>query len=177
MFGFALGSLLVVAACGNSSKNSGSMSGGSTAGIGGGGKVSAVSCYKQCEAQAAVQGCTAPVSVSECKALCDGLVSTTPASCATQFDAYYNCSANDGFMCLGDLLAQKTNACMSAQDTLDRCRNGGSKTTCKGALPSGVCPSVQCPCKSGTKPVSGFDQSGGKCRCYDTTTCQDLFCD
>jgi hypothetical protein len=164
--------VLVCSACGGDQQQS--STGG--AGKGGGGKVSAASCYKQCEAQTAVQGCTPLVSLGDCKTLCDGLASGTPAMCADEFDAYYKCSASDGFMCVVGLIAQKTNACMDEQDAYDRCTNGGSKTTCKGELPSGVCPSVQCPCKSGTKPISGFEQSGGSCTCYDSKTCLDFFC-
>jgi hypothetical protein len=133
--------------------------------------------YKQCEAQTTVQGCTPIVSLADCKTLCDGLASSTPTTCTDEFDAYYNCSAKDGFACTIGLVAQKTQACMSDQDAFDRCRNGGKKTTCEGALDSGVCPSVQCPCKSGTIPASGFDQSGSSCVCYDAVTCVDFFCD
>jgi hypothetical protein len=163
----ALVLLTALAACGSKSSGGGSMASG---------KISVASCYKQCEAQTTVQGCTPIVGLADCKMLCDGLASTTPASCADEFDAYYNCSAADGFVCTIGLVAQKTETCKSDQDAFDRCRNGGKKTTCAGALDSGVCPSVQCPCKSGTKPVSGFDQSGSSCKCYDAVTCMDFFC-
>jgi hypothetical protein len=163
----ALVLLVALGACGGKDSGGGSMANA---------KISAASCYKQCDAQTTVQGCTPIVGLADCKTLCDGLASSTPAACADEFDAYYNCSAKDGFVCTIGLVAQKTGACMSDQDAFDRCRNGGKKTTCQGALDSGVCPSVQCPCKSGTKPVSGFDQSGGSCKCYDAVTCMDFFC-
>jgi hypothetical protein len=166
--------VLELAACG--SKSSGG-SGGGGAGGGATGKISASSCYSQCDAQQATQGCTPIVSLAECKMLCDALAGSTPASCAGAFDAYYSCSAHDGFTCAVGLVSQKTDACKAKQDAFDKCSHGGMKSTCQGQLDSGVCPSVQCPCPSGAKPVSGFDNSSGSCKCLDTVTCKDLFCD
>ncbi len=163
----AVAGLMVWAtACGGSS---GGSSGGTTKGV------AAASCHKQCDAQAKVQGCTPIVGVQDCKLICDQLAAGLPSKCATDFDAYYNCSATEGFTCLGSLPTQST-ACNSKMDALDKCRNGGTATTCAGELDSGVCPGVQCPCPTGAVHVSGFDNSGGTCKCFDKVSCVDFFC-
>jgi len=167
----AIGLLFLAAACGGSTSGGGG--GGGSAGAKG---VPVDSCYRQCEAQTKVQGCTPIVSLPDCKTLCDQLAAGVPSSCATQFSEYYDCSASEGFMCFASFVAQST-ACNPKKDAFDACQNGGTKSTCEGQLSSGVCPQVSCPCPSGSKLVSGFEQSNGTCKCYDATTCVDFFCD
>ncbi|HKU37146.1 MAG TPA: hypothetical protein VJR89_03345 [Polyangiales bacterium] len=142
---------------------------------------SATSCNAQCDAQEKVRGtgCDPIVDLATCKQLCAQLVKNIGA-CGAQFNAYYDCSAADGFSCTGPLVTNKTNACEDELAALNSCRNGGmggSGAACKGANPNGTCPQVPCPCREGTKMVSGFDTSSGSCKCLDTDTCQDLFCD
>jgi hypothetical protein len=156
--------LVLSTACGDGTSSGSSANG-----------VAADSCHRQCDAQAKVQGCTPIVGVAECKSLCDQLAASVPSKCKSEFDAYYNCSADEGFTCLGSLPTQST-ACKAKMDAFDKCKNGGSASSCAGELDSGVCPSVQCPCPSGVVPVSGFDHSSGSCKCFDTVTCKDLFC-
>ena len=144
----------------------------------GGGGTSAASCNAQCDAQEEVRGsgCEPFVDLGTCKALCGELVKSV-GRCGTQFNAYYDCSAADGFMCVGPLVSNKTRDCDDELAALDSCRDGGSGASCKGATPSGTCPQVPCPCPEGTKMVSGFDTSSGSCACFDSKTCKDLFCD
>ena len=167
MFGLVVCSWLSVA-CGGDD-------GGSSGGA------SADSCNAQCDAQEKVRGtgCEPFVDLATCKKLCEGLAKSV-GSCGSQFDAYYDCSAADGFMCLGSLVTNKTDACQDELAALNSCKNGGmggSGASCKGANPSGTCPQVACPCPEGTKMVSGFDNSSGSCACFDSKTCKDLFCD
>ena len=147
----------------------------------GGTAASAASGDAQCDAQEKVRGsgCAPIVDLLTCKQLCAQLVKSV-GQCGTQFNAYYDCSAADGFMCAGPLVTNKTSACDDELASLNRCRNGGtggSGASCKGANPSGTCPQVACPCPGGTKMVSGFDNSSGSCECLDTNTCKELFCD
>jgi hypothetical protein len=136
-------------------------------------RVPVESCHGQCQAQTAVTGCTPFVDLATCKSMCDALAAQTPAACAGKFDAYYGCSANAGFECLGSLVEQKGGACSAEMQTLANCQNGGKKPTCEGASDAGFCPSVDCPCSSGTTPISGFSNRSGSCKCFDTTTCLD----
>jgi len=153
-----------IAGCGSDGGNSGS------------GGVSPGTCYRQCDAQSAIVGCMPIVDPPNCKALCDALAAGTPASCQSKFDAYYECSANAGFECFGDLEAQKGGACLTEEKAYVACQNGGHPITCEGALDGGFCPSVDCPCPSGVTPISGFDNGPSGCRCFDTTSCKTL-CD
>jgi hypothetical protein len=142
---------------------------------------SVASCDAQCDAQEKVRGsgCEPFVDLATCKQLCAQLVKGV-GHCGTQFDAYYDCSAADGFMCAGSLVTNKTKACDDELAALSSCQNGGvggSGASCKGANPSGTCPQVSCPCPDGTKMVSGFDNSSGSCECLDSNTCKDLFCE
>jgi hypothetical protein len=159
------------AACGGDGDDSGGGSSGSGPSV--------ASCNAQCEAQEKVRGsgCEPFVDLGTCKQLCAQLAKNAKA-CAAQFNAYYDCSAADGFKCAGPLVTNKTNACDDELDALNTCSNGGSNgPACKGANANGTCPQVQCPCPGGTKPVSGFDNSSGSCECLDSNTCKDLFCD
>lgn len=169
---FVLG-LAVVCSC--ISVACGGDEGGSSSGA------SAASCNAQCEAQEDVRGsgCEPFVDLGTCKQLC-ALLAKSVGSCGSEFNAYYDCSAADGFMCLDSLVTNKTRACDDELDALNACRSGGtggSGASCKGANPSGTCPQVQCPCPDGTKLVSGADSSSAGCVCFDSTTCQELFCD
>jgi hypothetical protein len=155
---------VVLGGCGSSSDGGGKAANG----------VSAASCHAQCDAQSAVTGCTPFVDLATCKSLCDAIASATPASCAGKFDAYYGCSSQAGFECSGTLVAQKGGACSTEQQDLSKCQNGGKKPTCEGANDAGFCPSVACPCPSGTTSVSGFSNASGTCKCFDTTTCLDM---
>jgi hypothetical protein len=162
--GFLLTSVLVIGigGCGSSDQGSASSA------------VSAASCNRQCDAQSMVNGCTPIVDTGTCKQLCGALAAQTPATCASKFDTYYDCSATAGFECTGALVSQKGGACSAEQSAFAACQNGGKKPTCAGANDAGFCPSVQCPCPSGTTPISGFSNTTGACKCFDTTTCLDL---
>jgi hypothetical protein len=147
----------------------------------GGTAASVASCNAQCDAQEEVRGsgCAPLVDLATCKQLCGRLVKDV-GRCGPQFNAYYDCSAADGFMCLGALVTNKTKACDDDLAAYNSCRSGGvggSGASCKGANPSGTCPQVPCPCPDGTKMVSGFDSSSAGCACLDSNTCKDLFCD
>lgn len=146
----------------------GSDGGGSTKGV------PADSCHQQCDAQETVTGCQPFVDLATCKSMCDALAAQTPAACAAKFSGYYGCSASAGFECLGSLVTQKGGACSAEQKALDQCQNGGKSTSCAGALDGGFCPSVQCPCPSGTTQISGFDNGPSGCKCFDTTTCLQM---
>ena len=138
---------------------------------------SVASCNAQCDAQEEVRGsgCEPFVDLTTCKQLCEQLAKSV-GSCGSQFDAYYDCSAADGFMCLGSLVVNKTKDCEDELSALNSCKNGGG-ASCEGANPNGTCPQVACPCPEGTKMVSGFDNDSGGCACLDSNTCKDLFCD
>jgi len=157
-------------ACGDDTNNGTGPGGGSTASV--------ASCNAQCDAQEKVVGCKPFVDLATCKQLCGQLVRSTAAACGDKFNAYYNCSAADGFVCAGSLVTNTTKACDDELDTLNTCSNGGSNgPACEGARDSGTCPQVPCPCAGGTKMVSGFDNTSGSCKCLDELTCKDLFCD
>lgn len=143
---------------------------------GNGNGVSPGTCYRQCDVQSAITGCIPIVDPPHCKSLCDALAAATPASCQSKFEAYYACSANAGFECFGNFEAQKGGACLTEEKAYVACQNGGKPATCEGALDSGFCPSVDCPCPSGVTPISGFDNGPSGCRCFDTTSCKSL-CD
>jgi hypothetical protein len=135
--------------------------------------LSAESCHRQCDAKAAVTGCTPDVDLSFCKALCDSTAKDTPAECAGKFTGYYDCSAQAGFECAGSSVQQKGDACHADLTAFADCQNGGKAPVCQGANDAGACPSVECPCASGTVPVSGISYVSGSCKCLDTTTCLD----
>ena len=144
---------------------------------------SLASCNAQCDAQENVRGkgCEPFVPLADCKQICAQLVKNVKG-CGAQFNAYYDCSAADGFVCAGPLVTNTTNACDDELAALNRCSNGGGNagsgsSACKGATASGVCPRVACPCPEGSKMVSGFATSADGCACLDATTCKDLFCD
>src|SRR4051812_11862323 len=65
---------------------------------------SVASCNAQCDAQEKVRGtgCEPFVDLATCKQLCTTLAKNAKG-CAKQFDAYYDCSAADGFVCAGSL--------------------------------------------------------------------------
>lgn len=145
---------------------------------GGGNGAALASCHAQCEAQQNVTGgCTPTVDLASCKQLCSLLVSGVRGSCTDEFSAYYDCSAADGFTCVGSLVAQKSDACQDEQDRYDSCQDGPGGTTCEGARDSGTCPQVACPCPEGEVLVSGFDNDADGCSCWNEVTCQDLTCD
>jgi hypothetical protein len=160
----------VLGACGGDDDDSGSSASGA----------SLASCNRQCVAQEEVRGtgCDPFVDLTTCKAICAQLVKGAK-ECGTEFNAYYDCSAADGFKCAGSLVTNKSSACDDELSALDRCSNGGAGKggSCKGANDNGTCPQVACPCPEGTKMVSGFDTSSGSCACLDSDTCKDLFCD
>ena len=132
-------------------------------------------CHAQCEAQELAMGCEPLVELATCKQLCNALVADLEPGCHEPFRSYYDCSAKQGFQCLGSLVTQDSAPCKSAMDQYNTCMGGAPM--CTGANERGLCPRVDCPCPEGTKSVSGFDQEGGKCSCYDAKTCVEFFCD
>jgi hypothetical protein len=146
--------------------------------------VSTASCHAQCDAQAGLEGdCTPFVDHATCKQLCKALADSLPSTCSDEFDAYYECSAADGFVCQLGLVSQKTSACNDEQDALDACDDdgsagaGASKPKCVGASESGTCPQVACPCPGGVEMVSGFSNAASGCRCWDETSCVAEWCE
>jgi len=105
----------VSSACGGDDAD-GSSSGDTTA--------SASSCNATCDAQEEVRdsGCEPPIKLATCKQLCAQLVDTIK-DCGTQFNAYYDCAAADGFTCSGTLVTSKTSDCDDEQAELESCRN------------------------------------------------------
>src|SRR5262245_19624386 len=121
-------------ACGGDDDDSGSGGGASGGGASGGSTASVASCNAQCEAQEKVRGtgCDPFVDLATCKQICAQLVKGIKG-CGAEFNAYYDCSAEDGFQCSGSLVTNKTNACDDELDALNTCTNGGSSgPACKG---------------------------------------------
>jgi hypothetical protein len=146
------------------------------------GGLSVASCNAHCEAQESVRsmGCEPFVPLADCKQICSLLSKSD--KCAAQYNAFWDCSVADGFMCAGSLVTNKTQACDAKVDALQSCMSGGSGAagsgaTCKGADSSGHCPQIACPCPEGTKMVNGNESGPGGCECLTPTTCQDLWCD
>lgn len=130
-------------------------------------------CHAQCESQEEVVGCEPFVDLSTCRQLCGSLVRSLEPDCRDEFTAYYTCSAEQGFTCLGALVSQDSEPCQNAMDALEDCEG---PAMCVGASDAGFCPSVDCPCPGGSTPVSGFSNESGECRCFDERTCVEL-CD
>src|SRR5262245_48458406 len=100
--------------CGDDDDGNGS---GGGAGSGGGGNRQAATdaCHAQCDAQEKVMGCEPLVELAACKQLCGVLIADLDAECHDEFAGYYNCSAQQGFMCFGSLVSQASEPCASAK--------------------------------------------------------------
>lgn len=103
----------VSSACGGDDED-GSSSGGA----------SVASCRATCDAQEEVRGsgCEPSVKLATCKQLCTQLVDSIQG-CGKQFNAYYDCTAADGFTCSGALVTSKTNECDDERAALESCRD------------------------------------------------------
>ena len=100
----------------SSDDDGGSSSGGSVASV--------ASCNATCDAQEEVRGsgCAPSIKLKTCKQLCAQLVDSIKG-CGKQFNAYYECTAADGFTCDGALVTSKTNDCDDERAALESCRN------------------------------------------------------
>ena len=168
----AMAAALLCWGCGDDAGDDGGGSAG--AGSGPGANAARDACHAQCDAQEQVMGCEPLVELAVCKQLCNALVADLEAECHEPFASYYDCSAKQGFMCLGSLVSQDSAPCKSAMDQFNACKG---TPMCAGANDRGLCPRVDCPCPEGAKSVSGFDNEGGQCSCFDARTCVDFFCD
>jgi hypothetical protein len=104
-------------------------------------------------------------------------VKGTPAECSGGFAVDYDCTLMDGYRCSGTFVLQNSDQCKDEQAAFDACAHILDGTPCEGQNENGVCPQVACARPEGTKMVSGFDNAGGHCKCLDSETCRDLFCD
>ena len=77
----------------------------------------------------------------------------------------------------GTFVLPKSDQCHDEQAAFDECAHILDGSPCEGQNENGVRPQVACPCPEGTRMVSGFDNAGGHCKCVDSETCRDLFCD
>lgn len=130
------------------------------------------SCYDVCREQAAAEkaGNCEGITEAQCRALCDAALSDE--ACSAEFTELNECRLTGEFSC-GLVSAESDADCDAQTDDYLMCSEANAPA-CEGADENGRCPAVPCACPDGETLISGFDNSGGACRCLTPDTCLDL---